>query len=264
VRADARFRTGAAFAAALAAAAARAAGVEPGSAAGDSRELAALAARGAVLDQQADEARAAVRWRLRALERLVVAEELDGPTRARAVAAETRALARELGEARSLGRERAGLAAERVALARAAGADETIGAPPAVVLPVAGAVVARFGVSPDVATGLLLPRAGVRLAAASRSAVRAPLAGLVGRVEAEGEGATVVVEDDAGWTAIVGGLAETDVARGQRVAAGDRLGAASPRAPAAVTLELWRGRRPVDPLLFARAPAPLADSPRLP
>ena len=138
---------------------------------------------------------------------------------------------------------------------------------------------ARFGVAPERATGVLVSSPGVRLAAAPRALVRAPFAGLVARVASEPGGATVVLDDGAGWTAIVGGLAETGVAEGQRVSAGERLGAA-PDVPTPVSLEIWRGRRPVDPLLLARGPAPrptpaapetaqtppaaLADAPRLP
>jgi septal ring factor EnvC (AmiA/AmiB activator) len=238
------------------------------------RELATLTARASVLGQQAAAARAAVRWRLGALRRLVHGGELDGATRARAVDAGTRALARELAEARGLERERADTAAEAEALASVARAPETIGAPPGVAAPVVGPVVARFGVAPDRATGLLVARPGVRIAAAPRAPVHAPFAGRVASVATEPEGAAVVLEDGAGWTAIVGGLAEAEVAEGQPVAAGDRLGAAAeggPSAPPVVSLEVWRGRHPVDPLLFLKAPAPpssavvrLADAPRLP
>ena len=70
-----------------------------------------------------------------------------------------------------------------------------------------------------------------------------------------------MLDHGAGWTTIVGGLAEADVDVGARVAAGQRLGAAVGGATA-VTFEIWRGRRAVDPLLLAR-PA-LAAPARLP
>jgi murein DD-endopeptidase MepM/ murein hydrolase activator NlpD len=158
-------------------------------------------------------------------------------------------------EAKSLATERDRAHAEAAALAAAARAGEEIGAPPPLVLPVPGAVVARFGVAPDRATGLLLPRAGVRLAAAVAAPVRAPLAGLVALVAREPGGVAVAIEDGAGWTAIVGGLAEASVVEGQRVAAGEGLGAAAAaRSDGTVELEVWRGRRPVDPLLLLRGP----------
>jgi septal ring factor EnvC (AmiA/AmiB activator) len=231
-------------------------------AAGDApapRELATLTARASVLGEQAAAARAAVRWRLSALRRLVGAGPgVDGSARARAIDAGTRVLARELAEARTLERERDQTRAAGEALAASARAADAIGAPPDVALPVAGAVVTRFGVGPDRATGLLVTRPGVRLGAAPGAPVRAPFAGVVALVADEPEGGAVVLEDGAGWTAIVGGLARTDVARGQRLAAGAPLGAAAagaPGAPPVISFEVWRGRHPVDPLLVARAPA---------
>ena len=236
---------------------ARAADVELPGARG-TRDVSTLTAREAVLVDQADAARATARWRLRALHRLVVGgDALDGATRARALDAGTRAFSRELAEAQSLARERDQLRLEREALAASADHEESIGAPPAITLPVAGPVVGRFGVAPERASGLLVARAGVRLAAAPGGAVRAPAAGVVVRLASEPEGATVVLDAGAGWTAIVGGLAETSVAAGARVAAGERLGAAAAGAAPAIGFEVWRGRHPVDPLLLLRA-APTA------
>ena len=233
------------------------------------RDVSTLTAREAILVEQTAAARAAARWRLRALYRLVVERDaLPGATRARAIDAGTRALGRELAEARSLGHERDQLRADRDALAAAARDDETIGAPPVLALPADGAVVARAGVAPDPGTGLLVARAGLRLAAAPGASVRAPAAGVVALVADEPGGVTVVLDGGAGWTIIVGGLAAATVGPGERVAAGQRLGGAGP-APAAVTFEVWRGRHPVDPLLLVRpasprAPAALAAPPPLP
>jgi septal ring factor EnvC (AmiA/AmiB activator) len=234
------------------------------------RDFATLASRETVIGAQAAAAREAVRWRLRALRGLAAERfTLDGTTFARAVDAEGRALARELAEARSLAAERDRARADGAALAVASRAVEAIGPPPALVLPVTGAVVARFGVATDHATGLLLPRAGVRLAATNGASVRAPFAGRVALVAAEPEGPAVAIEDGAGWTAIVSGLAGASVVEGQELSAGERLGTAAGtlQAPAAVGFEVWRGRRPVDPLLLAGAPAAratLAAPPRLP
>lgn len=243
------------LAAAAVAVPARAADVDDGGP--SARDLVTLASRETTLGAQAASARAAVRWRLRALRGLAAeGATLDGATRARALDVGARALAREVAEARSLAAERDRARSEGTALAIAARAADDIGAPPAFVLPVPGPVAARFGVTPDRATGLLLPRAGVRLAAAPGAPVRAPLAGVVALVAREPEGASVAIEDGAGWTAIVSGLAEPSVAEGQRVTAGERLGAPS---GAAVGFEVWRGRRPVDPMLFAPM---LAATPR--
>jgi septal ring factor EnvC (AmiA/AmiB activator) len=241
----------------------------------EAREVATLAAREAVLSQQVDAARASVRWRLRALSRFVRSDEhaLDGAIRARALDAGARALARELGESRSLAHERDQLRAERVSLAAAARDEGVIGPAPALALPVPGAVLARFGVAPERATGLLVASAGVRLAASPGAAVRAPAGGVVARAGSDLHGAvdggTVVIDAGAGWTIIVGGLAEVSVTEGARVAPGDRLGSAGGQA--AVPFEVWRGRYPVDPLLVVRpaparpaAPEPLAAPPSVP
>ncbi|HTA21166.1 MAG TPA: peptidoglycan DD-metalloendopeptidase family protein [Polyangia bacterium] len=230
---------------------ARAADVAPSEHA--ARDVASLTARKAVLGEQADVARAGARWRARALYRVVVAGDALSPDlRARAIDAGARALARDLAEARALRAERDQLGGEVVALESAANGDEAIGAPPAFVMPVPGAVLVRFGVAPDRLTGVLLGHAGVRLAAAVRAAVRAPAAGVVARVAVEPEGATVVLDHGGGWTTVVGGLAAADVAQGDHLVAGQRLGAAA----GAVGLEIWRGRHAVDPMLLMATTTP--------
>ncbi|HSZ81504.1 MAG TPA: M23 family metallopeptidase [Polyangia bacterium] len=223
---------------------ARAADVAPSEHA--SRDVASLAARQAVLGEQADAARAGARWRARALYRVVVAgDALPPDLRARAIDAGARALARDLSEARLLRAERDQLGGEVAALEAAANDDEAIGAPPAFVTPVAGPVLERFGVAPDRLTGVLIGHAGVRLGSVAHAVVHAPAAGVVARVAAEPDGTTVVLDHGAGWTTIVAGLAAADVAQGDHVAAGQRLGLAA----GAVGLEIWRGRHAVDPML---------------
>lgn len=237
---------------------ARAADVAAGEDAGAAlaaRDVATLAARESLLGEQADTARASARWRLRALYRLAVAGgDLPPLTRSRALAAGARALARELDEARALAAERGLAHAEREARVAAARAWPVPGAAPAIALPVTGAVLSRFGVAPQGATGLLLSRAGVRLAARAGQEVRAPAAAAVARVapEPDGDGWAVVLELGPGWTAVVGGLAQPELAQGARLVAGQPLGVT---AGSGVTFELWRGRRPVDPLLLARTPS---------
>jgi murein hydrolase activator len=234
---------------------ARAAEVAPSEHA--ARDVASLTARQAVLGEQADAARAGARWRARALCRVVVAgDALPPDLRARAIDAGARALARDLAEARALRVERDQLGGEVAALEAAANDDEAIGAPPAFIMPVSGAVLVRFGVTPDRLTGVLVGHAGVRLASVARAAARAPAAGIVARVAVEPDGTTVVLDHGAGWTTIVGGLAAADVAQGDHVAAGQRLGAAS----GAVGLEIWRGRHAVDPMLLV-APRSLVAAP---
>ena len=151
--------------------------------------------------------------------------------------------------------ERDQLRAERDALATSARADEQIGAAPAFAPPVPGAVLARFGVASDRTTGVLVGHAGVRLASSAGATVRAPAAGTVVRVASEPAGTTLVLDDGAGWTTIVGGLAAAAVAQGERVAAGQRLGTS---ASSAIAFEVWRGRRAVDPLLLVRSTPPVS------
>lgn len=225
--------------------------VSPAAAARAARDVSPLAAREAVLGEQAATARVQARWRLRALYRLALAGgDVPPLTRARALDAGARALARDLGEARILDAERSLAFADREAREAAARAEPTPGAAPTLALPVAGAVTARFGVAPQPPTGLLVARAGVRLAAAAGADVRAPAAGAVARVAPEGGAWTVELDHGGGWTSIVGGLAEVAVETGARLSAGQRLGSA--RAAGGVVFEVWRGLRPVDPLLLTR------------
>lgn len=228
------------------------------------RDLATLASREALLGEQAGTARASLRWRLGALYRLALASpSLPPASRARAVDAAAHAFARALAEERALATESARAHAERAARVEAGAAEPAIGAAPALLAPTAGAVLAKFGVVPDRDTGLLVSRAGVRLAAQAGQAVAAPAACTVAAVAAEPEGTSVVLDLGEGWTAILGGLGETTAAPGQAVPAGQALGTAA----GPVTFEVWRGRRPVDPMLLLRRtppPRPLAAAPPLP
>lgn len=232
-----------------------------------SRDVRTLASREALLGEQTASARASARWRLRALTRLAFADvDLPPVARARAMDAIARAVARDLAEARALGDERTRTANDRASLAAAAEREPEIGAPPTLAPPVTGPVLARFGVSQDRATGLLVSRAGVRLAAIAGQGVRAPAAGVVVAVRPDAQGAAVVLDHGAGWTSIVGGLAaDVVVAAGDHVVAGQRLGVAATGPAAAVELEVWRGLHPVDPTLLVRAAAaPLAAPAPLP
>ena len=121
--------------------------------------------------------------------------------------------------------------------------------PPArYILPVAGKVARGFGESgeggPREAGIALLARAGAQLVApgAGRVAFAGPY---------RGYGQIVIIEHDNGWTSLVTGLGQLDVAVGQSLTAGSPLGRAAGRARA-VTLELRRDGTPVNPLDFLR------------
>ena len=222
------------------------------------RDLGTFAAREALLGEQVGTARASSRWRAAALYRLAVGSAALGPVaRARAVDAGSRALVRALAEERALAGEAARARAERLALAAVEAAERPVGASPLFAAPTSGTVLMRFGVARDRDTGLLVSRAGVRLAATPGQDVRAPAAGVVVSVAVESQGSAVVLDHGAGWTTIVGGLGTLAVAAGQPVAAGGSLGAAASRA-GGVSFEVWRGRRPVDPQLLLRRPVPRA------
>ena len=230
------------------------------------RDVSTLAAREALVGQQTEAARASARWRLRALYRFAIASgPLPPVVRARALNVGARAVARDVAEARVLDDERARTRTDRAALAVAAAVEPEIGPPPALTWPVAGAVLTPFGVSSDRATGLLLSRAGLRVAATPGQGVRAPAAATVVAVTAEPTGVAVVLDHGAQWTTIVSGLGAVTIAAGDRVVAGQRLGIAATGPAPAVGLEVWRGRHPVDPALLTRRPAaPLAAPARLP
>jgi septal ring factor EnvC (AmiA/AmiB activator) len=116
--------------------------------------------------------------------------------------------------------------------------------------PVAGNVVASFGIYNDEHTHVRLVRRGVELHAPTPEVVAAapgqvtyagPLAGL---------GTVVVVDHGQGVVTVTAWLARATVARGDLVAAGDPVGRA---AGSRIYFEVRRGGRPVDPFPLLRA-----------
>lgn len=110
-------------------------------------------------------------------------------------------------------------------------------------LPVAGRIVTGFGEVSD--TGVR--SRGLTLSTAPGAAVVAPAGGRVlyaGRFRRYG--VIVIIDHGAGWTSALTGLGTAEVRRGDRVAAGVRVGQA-PAGDGAVTVELRRRGRPVEP-----------------
>jgi len=113
-------------------------------------------------------------------------------------------------------------------------------------LPVAGRTVSGFGAR----TPAGLPSLGLTLAPRDGALVVAPAGGRVAFAGPyRGYGRIVIIEHEGGWTSLVTGLARVDVIVGAQLVGGAPLGIAAPRRPA-VTLELRRDGRPVNPLEF--------------
>jgi murein hydrolase activator len=127
------------------------------------------------------------------------------------------------------------------------------GAESALVRPVQGALVGRFGAYTDSILRLPMVRNGVELAARPDEAVRAPAAGRVVMVaELPGYEQVVVIDHGAQQLSMLGRLWKLTVAEGDEVEAGETIGRVAPKAlddglgPTAY-LELRHGDKPVDP-----------------
>jgi len=239
----------------------------PGTPVGRASET--LAAREAILSNQAAMARITARWRARELYRFLRAggdlggdRALPESDRARALVAGARALARERREERLLVAERDQTRAEQAALpdgggARAAGvaaaAPRASGPAPRLVSPLAGARRSRFGATRDPATGAWYFRAGVRLDGRAGDPVRAVGAGVVRRVVARSaQGPALLIDHGGGWVSVLANLdlnAKPDLLPGTRVAAGQLVGRVG-SLPGGLVCELWRAGAPVDPAAF--------------
>ena len=129
-----------------------------------------------------------------------------------------------------------------------AGVAGTAGPPPQpYLLPVAGRTIAGFGALEDggASSGVTLaPRPGAQVVAPARG--RVVFAGPY-----RGFGEIVIIDHDGGWTSLVTGLARLDVRVGDRLVGGSPLGIAGASAPA-ISLELRRDGKPVNPLQFIR------------
>jgi septal ring factor EnvC (AmiA/AmiB activator) len=115
-------------------------------------------------------------------------------------------------------------------------------------LPVQGRTLVGFGAKRE--SGI--PSTGLVLAPVARAQVVAPGRGRVAFAGAyRGFGRIVIIEHGGGWTSLVTGLAQVDVAVGDSVIGGSPLGVAD-GAAAPVTIELRRDGKPVNPLQFLR------------
>jgi septal ring factor EnvC (AmiA/AmiB activator) len=132
--------------------------------------------------------------------------------------------------------------------ALAANQTSTTGPPPEpYLLPVAGRTVAGFGAAQDggASSGITLaPRPGAQVV--SPAAGRVVFAGPY-----RGYGRIAIIDHDGGWTSLVTGLSRLDVRVGDRLVGGSPLGVAGPGQPA-ISLELRRDGKPVNPLQFIR------------
>lgn len=115
-------------------------------------------------------------------------------------------------------------------------------------LPVQGRTLTGFGALRDsglASTGLVLaPAAGAQVVAPARG--RVAFAGPY-----RGFGRIVIIEHAGGWSSLVTGLAQVDVAVGDAVIGGSPLGLTGQRG-AEVTFELRRAGKPVNPLQYLR------------
>jgi septal ring factor EnvC (AmiA/AmiB activator) len=122
-------------------------------------------------------------------------------------------------------------------------------APPAAFqIPVQGRTLIGFGARRE--SGLA--STGLTLAPAPGAQVVAPARGRVAFAGAyRGFGRIVIIEHAGGWTSLVTGLGEVEVAVGDTVIGGSPLGRAS-GGKEPVTIELRQGGKPVNPLQYLR------------
>jgi len=118
----------------------------------------------------------------------------------------------------------------------------------AYVMPVAGKLVAGFG---EVRPGIPSSR-GIVVATRQGAQIVAPGAGRVAFAGPfRGFGTIVIIEHPGGWTSLVTGLAQLDIAVGDNLVAGSPLGIAGAGQPQ-VALELRRNGQPVNPLEYIK------------
>jgi murein hydrolase activator len=231
-------------------------------------EVKDLERRAHALQDQADERRAEVKRRLRALYKLsnggylrLVAgaasvEELDQRRVAlgRVVARDLEELAAVRDEARELDVEQArrkeALAhaldvGNQVALADVAAASGLQLKQGRLARPVAGAVVGAFGVHKDGTLGVQVARRGVELRSHAGELVRAVAAGRVRYLgDVPGLGRGVAIDHGDGYVSIVAHLGAVHCAVGDEVGDGDVI---AESAGSSVYFELAQGGTPMDP-----------------
>ncbi|MEP2735233.1 MAG: peptidoglycan DD-metalloendopeptidase family protein [Erythrobacter sp.] len=113
-------------------------------------------------------------------------------------------------------------------------------------LPVQGRTITGFGEKSTAG----VRSTGVVIAPSSGAQVVAPAGGRVAfSGPYRGFGRIVIIEHASGWTSLITGLARSDVEAGAQLSRGSPLGVAADDKPA-VTLELRRDGKPVNPLEF--------------
>jgi septal ring factor EnvC (AmiA/AmiB activator) len=213
------------------------------------------------LEQKLDEREVVVKKRVRALYKLVrgglAPLWIDEAERARLVrtrAAARRVIVRDLEERKALADEldRAREAEDRLAgeVAQLAAHQESPLAPKSFTRPVPGALAAPFGLWIEPTSKARMLRPGVELTAVAGEQVIAPAAGAILYTgPLRGLGQTVIIDQGAGVLAVVAGLRDVSVGRGDHIAAGSPLGAAlGPR----VLVEILRDGRAIDPTALIR------------
>lgn len=145
---------------------------------------------------------------------------------------------------------------ERRELLRARGLD--LLEPSALVRPVRGRTVGRFGTYKDPLLDVPMHRNGVELVAKAGEQVRAIAPGQVAMVGAlPGFERIVVIDHGGGYLSLTARLLTIDVEEGQEIEAGDVIGRVGPKAVAdglgtTVYVEIRHGQRPIDPRPYLR------------
>lgn len=221
----------------------------------DLRELAAYQRA----ERRAGAERLQAERQLQALSVLRTVHDVQGELVAAARTATVPALERAASMRRELGYVTVPGAGERERLAELAASQEELralrrdGADGALVRPVQGGPVGRFGAYTDPILRLPMVRNGVELAARRDEDVRAPAAGRVVMVaDLPGFEQVVVIDHGAQQLSMLGRLWKLTVAEGDDVEAGETIGRVAPKAlddglGTTAYLELRHGDKPVDP-----------------
>jgi septal ring factor EnvC (AmiA/AmiB activator) len=173
---------------------------------------------------------------------------------ARRRAAARRILSRDRAELSLLHAEIAAARRNRAALNEMRKHAGSIAVPESILSPVAGTVItARFGAFKGKRSRTDLTRRGVDILAAAGDEVRAPADGTVRFAgDIRGLGSSVLI-GHGGFFTLVGRLERAEVARGDRVTRGQRVGqTAERRVYLEVRLDIGGGGQPIDPAPLLR------------
>ncbi len=231
---------------------------------GDPEALSAVAAQETAVDrtekmleEKISERKTQLATRVRALYKLArggeVALWLDAGERRDRVAWESaarRVLSRDLDELRQFQAELDAARSARVALHQARQQAARVRRPERRSLrrPVPGSIVERFGIAADAASGARLSRRGIALRTRVGREVLSIADGVVAWVGPVRGLHRAVIVDHEGFTSVLAGLDAPTVAAGQRVAAGQPIGAAAGlRIHLEVRLPVGPGGLPIDP-----------------